>query len=275
MAFSTLLACLRVDRSNADLLAVVGDVAERFGSAVIGVAARQASAHATIRSAGPGEPHEHDLHKFKERCSAAEEEFRAALSKVGTVEWRTQMTFGPAYEHVANEARAADLVIAPLDHHDRFLFPSGQAEVGDLLMRLGRPILAAHDGATGLKFGQALVCFKDAREARRAVADSVPILRAMQRVSVVEIVEARDVDETRRRLADVGVWLARHGVEATCSAEVAHGNESEQLAAVARDLDADLIVAGAFGHSRLREWAFGGVTRDLLLRGERCVLASH
>ena len=275
MAFSTLLACLRVDRSNADLLAVVGDVAARFGSAVIGVAARQASIHAYIKGAGPGEPPEHDLHKFKERCSAAEQEFRAALSKVETLEWRTQMTFGPAYEHVANEARAADLVIAPLDRHERFFFPSGQAEIGDLVMRLGRPILAAHDGATGLEFGQALVCFKDAREARRAVADALPILQAMQRVSVVEIVEARAVDEARRRLADVGDWLARHGVESTCSAEVAQGTEAEQLAAVARDLNADLIVAGAFGHSRLREWAFGGVTRDLILRGERCVLASH
>ena len=53
------------------------------------------------------------------------------------------------------------------------------------------------------------------------------------------------------------------------------GGAAAQLGALARDLKADLIVAGAFGHSRLREWAFGGVTRDLLLRGERCVLSSH
>ncbi len=275
MAFSTLLACLRVDRSNADLLAVVGDVAGRFGSAVIGVAARQASTHATIRGSGTCEPHEHDLRKFKERASAAENEFRAALSKVETLGWRKKITLGPAYEHVANEARAADLVVAPADRHHRFFFPSGQAHVGDLLMRLGRPILVTHAGATGLEFDQALVCFKDAREARRAVADSLPILQEMRRVSVVEIVEAKAVDEAGRRLADVGDWLARHGVAATCSAEVAHGTEAEQLSAVARNLKADLIVAGAFGHSRLKEWAFGGVTRDLLLRGERCVLASH
>ncbi len=275
MAFSTLLAYLRVDRSNADLLAVVGAVAERFGSAVIGLAARQVSTHAYIRGAGPCEPHEYDLHKFMERCSAAEQEFRAALSKVETLDWRTRMTLGPACVHVANEARAADLVVVPVDHRDRFFFPSGQADVGDLLMRVGRPILAAPAGATGLEFNQALVCFKDARETRRAVADSLPILQAMRRVSVVEIVEAKGVDDARRRLGDVGDWLARHGVESNCSAEVAQGTEAEQLAAAARDLDADLIVAGAFGHSRLREWAFGGVTRDLILRGETCVLASH
>lgn len=265
----------QVGRSNADLLAVVGDVAERFGSAVIGVAARQASTHATIGGAGPCEPREHDLQKFKERSSAAEQEFRAALSKVEALDWRAKMTLGPAYVHVANEARAADLVVAPVDPRDRLFFPSGQADVGDLLMRLGRPILAAAADGAGLEFGQALVCFKDAREARRAVADSLPMLQAMRRVRVVEIVEAKAVDEARRRLGDVGDWLARHGVDATCSAEIAQGTEAEQLAAAARDLNADLIVAGAFGHSRLREWAFGGVTRDLILRGERCVLASH
>jgi nucleotide-binding universal stress UspA family protein len=47
------------------------------------------------------------------------------------------------------------------------------------------------------------------------------------------------------------------------------------IAAIAKDLDADLVVAGAFGQSRLREWAFGGVTQDLLARGERCTLVSH
>ncbi len=275
MTLSTLMACLRVDRPNADLLAVVGDVAERLKCGVIGVAAKQASTHPLLRGAGPFEPPQHDLHKFVEQASAAEAEFRAALSRIETLDWRARMTFGPAYEHVADEARAADLVIAPIGRHDHVSLPSGQAEVGDLLMRLGRPILAAPAGAAGFKFDQALVCFKDAREARRAVADALPILEAMGRVHVVEIVEAKAVNESRRRLDDVCDWLARHGVNAACSTKIADAVEAEQLAEVARDLNADLIVAGAFGHSRLREWAFGGVTRDLLLRSERCVLASH
>ena len=185
------------------------------------------------------------------------------------------MTSGPAYQHVADEARAADLVIASVDRHDRSLLPSGEADVGDLLMRLGRPMLAAPAAAPGFRFGQALVCFKDVREARRAVADAVPILQAMDRVDVVELVEARALDEARRRVGDVGDWLARHGIHPTCSAILANRVEAAQLTGLARDLQADLIVAGGFGHSRLREWAFGGVTRDLLLRGERCVLASH
>ncbi len=275
MALSTLMACLHLDRSNAGLLAVVGDVAERFKCSVIGVAAKQAAAHADILAAGPHAPHQHNLRRFAEHASAAEAEFRAALARIDNLDWRATMTSGPAYQHVADEARAADLVIASVDRHDRSLLPSGEADVGDLLMRLGRPVLAAPADAPGFRFGQALVCFKDVREARRAVADAVPILQAMDRVDVVELVEARVLDEARRRVGDVGDWLARHGIHATCSAILANGVEAAQLAGLARDLQADLIVAGGFGHSRLREWAFGGVTRDLLLRGERCVLASH
>ena len=67
----------------------------------------------------------------------------------------------------------------------------------------------------------------------------------------------------------------RHGVEANCVATPLSGTEATHLAAIAEDLKADLIVAGAFGHSRLREWAFGGVTRDLLLSGPTAARSSR
>ncbi len=276
MAFSTLLACLRIDKPNTELLAVVKDAAERHRAAVIGLVAKQAEAHAYPLGAGPLEPHGHDLHRFMERAAAAEQEFRQALSPLENLDWRAELTLGPAYEHVANEARGADLVVAPLDHNDdRFLYPSGQPEVGDLLMYLGRPLLAVPKGASGLKLNVSLVCWKELREARRAVADALPMLQASGRVDVVEIVEARAMEAARRRVADVVAWLARHGVEANGTTALAAGAEAGQLAAMAQDIGADLIVAGAFGHSRLRQWAFGGVTRDFLLLADRCVLASH
>ncbi len=275
MAFSTLLACLRVDKPNADLLAVVRETAERHRSAVIGLVAKQAEAHSYAGGAGPVEPPGHDLHRFMERAAAAEQEFREALSPIEPLDWRAELTLGPAYEHVANEARGADLVIAPLDQNDRHMFPSGQPEVGDLLMSLGRPLLAVPAGAGGLKLNASLVCWKESREARRAVADALPMLQASRRVDVVEIVPTKATEAARLRVADVVAWLARHDVEANGSTALAAGTEATQLAAIARDGGADLIVAGAFGHSRLRQWAFGGVTRDLLLVADRCVLASH
>jgi nucleotide-binding universal stress UspA family protein len=125
----------------------------------------------------------------------------------------------------------------------------------DLLLRLGRPVLAVPSGASGLELNEVLVCWKDSREARRAVADALPMLQVSKRVDVVEIVEAEGVGQSRRRLDSVGDWLARNGVESHCSAEVSTGAE--------------------FGHSRLRERAFGGVTKNLLLGADCCVLASH
>jgi nucleotide-binding universal stress UspA family protein len=275
LAFSTLLACLRIDQPNTDLLRVVSAAAERFSSSVIGLVAKQASAHLASRGAGSFEPQQHDLQMFRERAAAAETEFRAALSKVPNLDWRPSLTLGPAYEHVANEARSADLVVLPAARHDRLHVPSGEADVGDLLMRLGRPALVVPPGVTGFELNEVLICWKDSRETRRAIADALPMLQASRHVDLVELVEATGVDHSRRRLGEVAEWLARNGVETNSSSEVANGAEASQLAAIAKDLRADLIVAGAFGHSRMREWAFGGVTRDFLLHADRCILASH
>jgi nucleotide-binding universal stress UspA family protein len=272
---STLMACMSTDRSNADLLAVVANLAQRFSATVIGVCARQLSMHPSIMAIGPGEPRGRELDKFRERAAALEAEFRTALSMVSNLRWRAQMTAGPTSQYVANEARAADLLVAATQSGEQIFSPSSEIEVSDLLMRAGRPILIAPPGATGLKLTRTLVCWKDSPEARRAVADALPILKASQAVDVVELVSEHEIEPARSRLADVRDWLARHGVEGRCFATPVSGAESAHLAAIAEDLEADLIVAGAFGHSRLREWAFGGVTRDLLVKAERCTLVSH
>jgi nucleotide-binding universal stress UspA family protein len=269
------MACLHLDRSNQSVLAVSRDIAVALGASVVGVAARQADMHLAARAAGPVEPHEPELGKFRRWADEAESEFRAVFPDPANAGWRAQLTFGPAVEFVAREARAADLVVISTEPKEHFIFPSGCAEPGDLIMRLGRPILAAPAGVQGFAFNSALVCWKDSREARRAISDALPLLRAMKRVDVIEIVEPRRMEEARERLTELGEWLRRHGVEANAAPEAPHGSEAEQLGAIARDRDVDLIVAGAFGHSRFREWAFGGVTRDLVLSADRCVLASH
>jgi nucleotide-binding universal stress UspA family protein len=272
---STLMACMSMDRSNTALLAVVADLAQRLSVAVIGVGAEQLSIHSSIMAIGPGEPRSREFDKFHERVTAIEAEFRSALSMVNDLRWRAQMTAGPTSHYVADEARAADLLVAGVEPDERMFSPSSEIEVTDLLMRGGRPILMAPPGASGLKLTRTLVCWKDSREARRAIADALPILKASQAVDVVELVSEHEIEAARSRLADVADWLASHGVEANCFATPLSGTEHAHLAAIAKDFEADLIVAGAFGHSRPREWVFGGVTRDLLVRPERCTLVSH
>lgn len=272
---SILMACMRADTSNAGLLAVVADIAPRFSAAVVGVVARQPSMYAAIMAVGPGEPPDRDLEKFRERAAALEAEFRSALSMVEDLQWRSQMTAGPPSQHIANDARGVDLIVAAAETGERMFPPPPAIDVGDLLMRAGRPVLIAPAGASGLKLRRALVCWKDSPEARRAVVDALPVLKVCKRIDVVELADGREIEAARGRLANLGDWFARHGIEANCLASRLDGTEAAHLAAIARDLDVDLIVAGAFGRSRLSEWAFGGVTQDLLLKADRCALVSH
>jgi nucleotide-binding universal stress UspA family protein len=272
---SIVMACMRMDRSNAGLLAVAADLARRFSAAVVGVTARQASMHSAIAAIGPAGPPERDLDQFRERAAVVEAEFRSALPEVEDLQWRSQMTAGPPSRHVAADARGVDLIVAAAEPGER-VFPSSlEIDVSDLLMRAGRPVLIAPTEATGLKLARALVCWKDSREARRAVVDALPVLKVCKSVDVVELVDEREIEAARSRLAAVGDWFSRHGVVTNCLASPLSGTEAGHLAAIAKDFDVDLIVAGAFGRSRVREWAFGGVTRDLLLKAERCTLISH
>jgi len=275
VTISILMACLRTDQSNAELLAVVGDIARRFSAAVVGVVARQPAMRSAIMAVGPGEPPDRDLEKFRERAAALEAEFRFALPTIENIQWRSQMTAGPPSQHIANDARGVDLIVAAAETGERVFPPSPEIDVSDLLMRAGRPVLIVPARAAGLKLTQALVCWKDSREARRAVVDALPILKACKRVDVVQLVDGPEVEAAQGRLADLRDWFRLHGIETNCSASLLSGTEAAHLAAIARDLDIDLIVAGAFGRSRLREWVFGGVTHDLLLKADRCVLVSH
>lgn len=107
-----------------------------------------------------------------------------------------------------------------------------------------------------------VIAWKDTREARRAVADAVPLLRLALNVTVVTVADERGqwVDQS---VADVVGFLARHGVEAR-SKVLENSDDSGRLVEFIVANHADLVVSGAYGHSRLREWAFGGMTRSLL-----------
>jgi nucleotide-binding universal stress UspA family protein len=115
-----------------------------------------------------------------------------------------------------------------------------------------------------LQVERILVAWKDTRDARRAVYDALPLLKKSQRVIVYEIDEDHDPGAAQRHVDDVVTWLANHGVGGVGMVEPLRDSPAVQLEALARQEAANLIVAGAFGHSKLREWIFGGVTRDLL-----------
>jgi nucleotide-binding universal stress UspA family protein len=182
--------------------------------------------------------------------------------------------FTPLAGWLASQARCADLVISAQASAD-LLDASRILDSGDLVLQVGRPVLLVPAGLDSLALDRVLVGWKDGRESRRAVADALPLLQQAGRVTLVEVAARADADTARQHLADVAGWLLRHGVTAQTLVAPSAGDDTRSLHDIAGDERADLIVAGAYGHSRLREWVLGGVTRDLLLRTPRCTLVSH
>lgn len=178
---------------------------------------------------------------------------------------------------VLAQARCADLIVSG-GHSPAFSDAFALASPKDLVMQAGRPLLVVPDGINWLDLRSVLVAWKDTPEARRAVADALPMLRKAGEVTVVEIPEDDDDRSTMMAgVTDVAAWLARHGITATARVSDGARNETAvaQLETVAGDVGAGLIVAGAYGHSRFRELILGGVTQYLVTQSVRCVLLSH
>jgi nucleotide-binding universal stress UspA family protein len=275
MTYATLLLHLELGRSNAGLLRIAGDLAERFHASVIGVAACKPMQMLYGDGYVSGALIEQDRDEVARELKQAEGEFRGALAtRVEKLVWRSTVTYGLLPEYLASEARCADLIVTGVASGD--LFDSSRAvSTGDLVMRAGRPVLIVPAAATTLNLDRVLIGWNDTREARRAVADALPLLKMAANVTVAEIAREEDLPTARAHLADVVTWLERHGVEAESTASLSTGDDAAALYAIAQDQGADVIVAGAYGHSRMREWVLGGVTRDLLLSANRCSMVSH
>lgn len=273
MTYSTLMVHLELGRSNAVILQAAVDFARRFDSEVIGIAGCQMQVY--FAEGDGGGDVEQEQKEIDEEIKVAEGEFRAALSsKIEHIGWRCTSALGPVTEFLALEARAADLVLTGVARGDAF-DSSRAVNPGDLVLRVGRPVLIVPLAARELRLDHVLVGWRDTRESRRAIADALPLLKQSVRVTLGTIAPEEDLGLAREGLADVARWLARHGVAAEQVVSPTIGDDANALWALAQDLGADLVVAGAYGHSRLREWVLGGVTKNLLLSKDRYSLVSH
>jgi nucleotide-binding universal stress UspA family protein len=276
MDCARLLLTLEVGHPNAALLEAAGDLATRFGAAITGVAVCQPLQILYNDAFGWTDLAEQDRREIQRGTDAAEAEFRAALGGRNiALDWRSAVTFTPISEFIAEQARGADLVIARSSAQGTPENPTRRVDVGTLVMQAGRPVMLIPETLRRLALDHVLVAWKDTREARRAIADALPLMRLATTVTVLEIADHCGIDLANQRVAEVASWCGLHGVTARGTASLAGGSDADRLNGIARDLSADLIVAGAYAHSRLREWAFGGVTHDLLTNSSRCVLLSH
>ncbi|MGZ9114667.1 MAG: universal stress protein, partial [Brevundimonas sp.] len=175
-------------------------------------------------------------------------------------EWRGEIGF-PG-EACSRAARAADLVILG-GRNTRA--PDHAPDVADVLMGCGRPVLVTPPTRLRNPVGEpALVAWKDCREARLALAASIPLLRRARGVTLYAIRSSEESEAADGELADIVRFLARHEIVAEpVVASRVETSAGRQILDEALARRAGLIVAGGYGHARLREWALGGVTRDL------------
>ena len=273
MTYSTLMVHLELEHPNDTRLQIAGDLAEQFDAKLIGIAAAAPQPGHYAEGAFARGLVEGARSEIKQRMTETEERFRGALQKrVRDIEWRAAMARPTQY--VAREARAADLVIVGANRDSVLLDPLRRLDPSDLVMQVGRPIFVVPPEAEYLKLNSVMVAWKDTREARRAVADALPLLHKAKEVNVVEIIAGHaDRAAAQNRVNDVAAWLARHDIAAV--GKVMHaGDEDDQIDKIWKH-GADLVVAGAYGHSRFREWVLGGVTRNLLTRSRHCALLAH
>jgi len=218
---------------------------------------------------------EEDRRQIDRHLRASETDFRSMAAKYDTsVDWRGESSIEPLSEHFAREAAAADIVVAGVPKAGAPPDATRQADLCDLVMQVGRPVLLVPEPGQTATFERVLVAWKDTREARRAIHDALPLLLKAGNVLVTEIASSDDLTVARESVARVSGWLARHGIAAEEKVVAAERANASQLTGLAENHAADLIVAGAYGHNRQGRWTLGGITSELLA-GRRCVLLSH
>jgi len=275
MDYKTVMVGLALDRPNDACLRVAGDIAERFGARIIGAAASDLRPPMYFADGDFAQKFlDEEATAIQRRLSELETEFRASVEKRATaVEWRSARSLPVPY--MLQQARAADILVIGA-RPETLVDPSAAPDPSDLLMQAGRPLIVVPPTAEWLDLRSVLVAWKDVREARRAVFDALPILAAAKEVTIAEIPEqdGRHADALSH-VGDVAAWLRGHGIAVNTVVPEKAGSVTGQLENIAANVGAGVVIAGAYGHSRFREWVLSGVTRHLATESRRCAFLSR
>lgn len=262
MSYRTILANLNIDGPIAPLMDFSISLATRFNAHLIGVCA----ADITLPMTAPegvlidGETMRRQREEIEQRQKKMRREFESLAGTNVSHEWRDAIANPTRF--LLDNSRVADLIVTGCEDDMTLGHPDSYINLGNVVLQAGRPLLVAAKKARRIFNNTAVIAWKDTREARRAVFDALPLL--CQANEVIAITADRNADTlTQECLDDVCTFLRRHGIAAR-SEIITDKHESESLLNFIRQAEAELVVSGAYGHSRVRELIFGGVTRSLL-----------
>ena len=252
-------------------------VAEAFESHVLGVAfSYEPIIPGTVMGGIPPEFIESQREESDKRASTAIRRFEQAAKRAGiSYETRTiSASLSGAADQLGRLGRRFDLVIVGQPERGK----AGPDEIVDegVLFESGRPVIfVPFIQRGGLKLDRVMVCWDGSRAATRAIADSLPLLRKAKQVEVVMVANGRAKSDEIPG-ADLGQHLARHGLKVDVKRITSPDIDvASTILSYAADTSADFLIMGGYGHSRLREFVLGGVTRGLLESMTVPVLMSH
>lgn len=284
MAFKDILVALDSGSPARARIELAAALAARFDAHLIGLQTSVAPAAPPGR--GYFEYFDQSLleplyREFAARMRADAERTRQSFEQIArrqsvSAEWRSAGGYPSAA--AALHGRYVDLIVVGQpdpDDTEAALFRPLPEEVA---LAVGRPVLVVPYAGSWSEIGRrVLVAWDASREATRALNDAMPLLAGADAVTVLSI-DPSDGPAGHGDIpgADIGLHLARHGVKATTETTVSAGiGIGNTLLSRASDLAADLLVMGAYGHSRARELLLGGATRTVLDSMTVPVLMAH
>ena len=273
MTVATVMVYVDASQQAEAQVRVARSIASKFDASIVGISAFAVEPDLVAEGVIIQATTPDDLKQMKTALADKEQWFRDVIDfPKEKVEWRWNVEYPAMF--LTDEARSADLVV--LKRKQEKINPYHFIDPAEAVLRMGRPTILVPEQVHELHADRIVVGWKDTREARLAVHDALPLLIRASEVTIIEICASGEQDLSERRVRDVARYLQSHG--ATCQTHVrVHMAESDahQLIRLAKEQDADLIVTGAYGHSRLGEWIFGGMTRGLLDQAPCCLMMSH
>ncbi len=262
MSYRSILVNLDIDRPTEPITHAAIDLASRSSARLIGLCAAEAPMPMIMPATGyiATEAWQQMRKNIEERIEKVRAEFHRLTTGTIETEWRGEVT--PPTEAVVEAARAVDLVLMAAADGASSGDTYRTADPAAVVLGAGRPVLIVGGDKNEIPTGKIVVGWKDTREARRAVTDALPLLSVAYEVMVVSVT-SEPGSVQKQSLDDVVSHLAQHNVKARPHM-IKSADETIGFLQFIDESKADLIVTGAYGHSRLREWAFGGITRFLL-----------
>jgi len=282
MSYKTVLVHVDKDKHAAERIKLAAQIAISEDAHLIGAAPSGVSRFIYqsrfIYEGGAMSNHlDSHLEELRKQAADALAQFEKTAKAMGVNSYEARQVDDEAGGGISLQARYSDLVVigqTDLDESSSTTLPDFPEFV---VMNSGRPVLIVpYVGSYNANAKRVLIAWDASTSAVRAITAAIPLLRRAENVDVVVFnADDRGDKHGEQPGADVGLWLARHGVKVNVVRQTTDIDVGNALLSIATDLGSDMLVMGGYGHSRFREILLGGVTRTVLQSMTVPILMAH